>query len=274
MQPGELSTWRDSQMLDEDAAREHAERLELRARAEDEIAVREEYLGLLGVKPGEQALDLGCGSGVVTRALAQRVTPGGRAVGLDISATLLGIARKLADESGQGDSMEFRQGDCRRLPFPDASFDVVFAATALAHVPEAERALPEMIRVARRGGRIGVFDFDADSVLIAHPDRELTRRIVLAYADYGSVNGWLMRALPGMLKDLGLVEVRARAFMPLESRGYYAQLAQRAADTALKAGRIADKEHREWTGILNAQIAAGCFLGGRLHLLVWGIRPL
>ncbi|MPZ46245.1 MAG: hypothetical protein GEV05_23240 [Betaproteobacteria bacterium] len=78
---GLLSPWRDSKRIDDAQAQEHAERLELRARADDEIAAREEYVGLLGVRPGERVLEVGCGSGAVTRALAKRITPGGRVIG-------------------------------------------------------------------------------------------------------------------------------------------------------------------------------------------------
>ena len=116
MEYGRLSIWRDSAELDAAASREHATRLELRARTEDEIAVREEYQRLLDVKPGERVLDVGCGSGVVTRALAERIAPGGQAVGLDVSAALLNIARELADETGYGERIQFREGDCRALP--------------------------------------------------------------------------------------------------------------------------------------------------------------
>ena len=65
---GRLSVWRDSGRLDDREAREHAARLEIRAGAESEIAARDEYVRLLGVAPGERVLDVGCGSGAVTRA--------------------------------------------------------------------------------------------------------------------------------------------------------------------------------------------------------------
>ena len=272
---GQLSQWRDTAGLSETKARDLAARLELRARAEDEATVRDEYLGLLGVAPGDRVLDVGCGSGVVTRTLARRVAPGGCAVGVDASSALLAVARELANEAGLSRLIELREGDCRALPFPDASFDAVLAATVLTHVPDAGRALAEMVRVTRAGGRVGVFDFDGDSFVIAHPDRELTRRIVTANADHAAVNGWLARQLLGLLADLGLVNVRARGFMPLECEpgSFYAGAAERAAEVAAQAGAITSDEWARWLEALRAELAAGRFLGGRLHIFAWGTRP-
>lgn len=274
MEFGRLSAWRDAADFSEVTAREKAKQLELRARAEDETATREEYLQLLGVRPGERVLDVGCGSGVVTRAMAKRVVPDGCAVGVDASTALVAVAREYADAALLGGSVEFGEGDCRRLPFPDASFDAVIAATVLAHVPDAERALAEMVRVTRIGGRVGVFDFDGDAFVIAHPDRVLTRRIVASYSDHATVNVGLTRRLPGLLTGLGLVDVRVRGFMPLErERGsFYAGLAERAAAGAAKMGDITAEEHASWTAALHAQYAEGSFLGGRPHIFAWGTR--
>jgi ubiquinone/menaquinone biosynthesis C-methylase UbiE len=272
---GRLSIWRDTADMDEATTRERARRLELRAAAEDEMAARNEYLRLLAVGPGDRVLDLGCGSGAVTREIARRVAPGGRAVGLDVSPALLAVARELADQAGLGALVEFAPGDCRALPFPDGSFDVVLAATVLAHVPEAGRAVVEMVRVTRPGGRVGVFDFDGDGVLIAHPERDLTRRIVMAASDHAAVNGWLARQLPGLLADVGLIDIRARAFMPLERDpgGFYAGQAERCAKVAAEAGVISGDERDRWLTTLRGQVTTGRFLGGRLHLFGWGIRP-
>jgi SAM-dependent methyltransferase len=270
---GRLSPWRDSKGLDDKQAREHGARLELRAAAESEVATREEYVGLLGITPGERVLDIGCGSGAVTRTLARRVAPGGRAVGMDASAALLEVARELANKAGLGATIEFKEGDCRALPFPDASFDAVVAATTLSHVPDPARALAEMVRVTRPGGRVGVFDVDGDLTLFAHPDRELTRRIVTGYSDLGWVNGLLARRLPALLADLGVVNVRARGFMPLETGGYYASRAERSAEAAATAGVITSDEKARWLEALRVEIAARRFLGGQVHLFVWGMRP-
>ena len=240
MEFGRLSQWRDTGSLGEAKARELAARLELRARAEDETAAREEYLRLLGVVPGERVLDVGCGSGVVTRAIAQRVAPDGRAVGIDPSRALLTVAREYADAAGLGGLIELREGDCRS------------------------------------GGRVGVFDFDGDSLVIAHPDRELTRRIVLAQSDHSAVNGGLARQLPGLLTELGLIDVRVKAFMPLEREpgSFYAGLAVRAAEVAAQVGAITSDELAGWLAAFRVVLATGHFLGGRLHIFAWGARPV
>jgi SAM-dependent methyltransferase len=270
---GRLSVWRDSAGLDDKQAREHAARLELRAGAASEVAARDDYVKLLGVARGERVLDVGCGSGAVTRTLAQRVAPGGSAVGVDTSAALLKVARELANQAGLGAVIEFKEGDCRALPFPDASFDAVVAATALSHVPDAGCALAEMVRVTRPGGRVGVFDVDGDLTLFAHPERELTRKIVAAFSDHGWVNGWLVRELPARFADLGIVDVKVRGFMPLETGGYYANRAERSAEVAVQTGAITADEQTRWLQEFRAELAGKRFLGGQLHLFVWGTRP-
>jgi len=269
---GILSPWRDAGTITDQQAREHAERLELRAGAESEIAIREEYVGLLGVAPGERVLDVGCGSGAATRALAKRVAPNGRVTGVDPSGALLKITRELVDQAGLGSLIELKEGDCRALPFADGSFDAVLAATALSHIPDPDRALAEMVRVTRPGGRVGIFDVDGDMTLFAHPDRVLTRRIVTSYSDLGWVNGLYVRELPGRLAALGVVNVKAKAFMPLEAGGYYANRAERSAEAAAAAGAITPDELAGWIKTLREQIAAKRFLGGQAHLFVWGTR--
>lgn len=275
-QYGRLDVWQGVASINLERARESCARLEQRARAADEVASRDAYLDLLAATPGERVLDVGCGSGVVTRALARRVAPSGVAVGLDPSPALLAVARELADQDGIGQQhVEFRVGDARALPFDDAGFNVVVAATSLAHIPDGDRAVPEMVRVARPGGRVGVFDRDPDSFVIAHPDRALTRRIVGALSDHGSMDGWLARRLPGLLAGAGLRDVQVRAFTPLEreASGFYAWYARRAADVAVETDTISPQERDGWIEAFEAEQAAGRLLVGMTHLFVWGIRP-
>lgn len=272
---GQESLWRDTATADAERARDLAARLERRAKAEDEVAARNIYLGLLNISAGEHVLDVGCGSGAVTREIARRVGPAGLAVGLDPSPALLAVARELAHEAGLGDRVEFREGDALRLPFPDRSFDAAVCATVLSHVPKGEAAIPELVRVLRSGGRLGVFDLDTDMTTFTHPDRSLTRRIVAAASDATAVNGWLVRQLPLLFQRAGLSDVRARGFFPLEThlQSFYASMADRCAEVAVKAGGVTEAEGRAWLRAFHDQGAQGPIVAGRLHIFVWGCKP-
>ena len=81
-------------------------------------------LDYLGAQAGMSMLELGCGSGFLSRLLAQSV-PKAQVVGLDSDPASLEIARAIQKREGVGDALRFEQGDAQQLPFPDASFDLV-----------------------------------------------------------------------------------------------------------------------------------------------------
>jgi len=271
---GRLDPWSSSAPIELARAREMARLLDRRARSENEATTRAAYLDLLTIGMGERVLEVGCGHGIVLRDVARRVGPEGRAVGLDPGRVFLAIAREQADQTEWGDRIELREGDVQALPFGDAEFDVVLASTTLAHVPDAQRAIREMVRILRSGGRIGIFEQDTDSYLISHPDRALTRRVVAAYTDHGYADGWLARGLPHLLAEVGVRDVRIRAFATVETdiEGFYSTRAERAADTAVRAGAISEDERQLWLEAIRAERASGSFVAGMTFLFVWGSR--
>jgi len=106
-------------------------------------------LSLLDPKPGEMILDAGCGTGVFTLEFLDR---GSQVVGLDISQPMLNLARRnLA-------SLPFQavRGDMLNLNFQDGYFDKVVSITALEFIADAKRAIDELFRVTRPGGRVVV----------------------------------------------------------------------------------------------------------------------
>ena len=124
---------------------------------------------LTGVRPGQRVLDVACGPGFLTRAFARA---GAVATGLDATEAFLAFARAEAADEGLANA-EFRAGDAERLPFDDATFDVVTCRAAFHHFPHPERVLAEMRRVCRPGGRVLVADMlgDEDAERAALHDR-------------------------------------------------------------------------------------------------------
>lgn len=271
---GQLDRWQDNAGVDLEEGRRLAERLERRARGDEEIAARAAYLDLLEIRDDERILEVGCGSGAILRDVARQLGPNGRAIGLDYSAALLAVAGELAERAGLADRIELREGDARALPFADAEVDVALAVTTLCHIPEADRAVAEMVRVTRPGGRVGVFARDMDSMIVTHPDRPMTRRIVAANADYASVDGWLGRRAPRLLILAGLADVQVRPFTTLQvgPTGFYAIAAESAAETAVQVGSISEEERQHWLTALRAEQEAGQFVAGLTKLFVWGVK--
>lgn len=122
--------------------------LELRAADPQQRAILDAYLAEVEFPPSAQVLEVGCGTGAVTRLLARR--PGvAEAIGVDPSSVFVAKAGELA--AGL-DNASFEEGDGRALRFGDGGFDVVVCHTVLCHVPEPERVLTEALRVLRPGG--------------------------------------------------------------------------------------------------------------------------
>ncbi|WP_063824801.1 methyltransferase domain-containing protein [Nocardia pseudovaccinii] len=111
---------------------------------------------LTGAAPGDHAVDIGCGPGQLVRALADRVGPGGRVIGIDPSQEMIDYATGRVGSA----NCRFEVGAAQTLTLPDASVDVVTSTFVMHHIPEAQRtaALGQMFRVLRPGGRLLLAD--------------------------------------------------------------------------------------------------------------------
>jgi demethylmenaquinone methyltransferase/2-methoxy-6-polyprenyl-1,4-benzoquinol methylase len=103
---------------------------------------------------GAFVIDVCCGTGDWTVALAKAVGPSGRVVGLDFSEDMLAIAKQKITAAGVSDRVTFVAGDAMQLPYTDNEFDVATIGFGLRNVPDANRVLKEMVRVVRPGGQI------------------------------------------------------------------------------------------------------------------------
>lgn len=117
------------------------------------------------LRPGEAVLDVGSGGGIDTILAARRVGPEGKAIGLDVLEEMCERGRRHAAEAGVGDWTEFVRGEMEDVPLPDESVDVVVSNGVLNLSARKSRALAEISRLLRPGGRICMADLTVEGEL-------------------------------------------------------------------------------------------------------------
>jgi demethylmenaquinone methyltransferase/2-methoxy-6-polyprenyl-1,4-benzoquinol methylase len=152
-----------------------------------------------------RVLDLATGTGDLALLIAGSV-PDSRVVGLDPSRNMLDIAREKVAAAGLAERIELVEGDAEALPFPDASFDGVSIAFGIRNVPDRARALAEMARVTRPGGRVAVLELSEPRGGILAP---------LARFHVHTVVPWMGALLSGA-KEYRYLQRSIAAFPPAE----------------------------------------------------------
>lgn len=161
--------------------------------------------------PGLRVLDCGCGPGGITQGIAARVAPG-FVVGIDMDGSQIALATERAAALGLS-NVEFRQASVYELPFPDASFDVVFSHALFEHLSDKAGAARECLRVLRPGGAIGVCTPDWGGFVVA-PESEAMRAAIAAYEDTQNRNGGDTRTgrkLAQVLTEAGFANAKLSA---------------------------------------------------------------
>jgi demethylmenaquinone methyltransferase/2-methoxy-6-polyprenyl-1,4-benzoquinol methylase/phosphoethanolamine N-methyltransferase len=159
---------------------------------------REMTVDLAHVRPGEAVLDVGCGTGELTLAAKRRVGSQGAVHGIDAAPEMIAFARGKAHR--QGVDVDFRPGVVEKLPFPDASFDVVLSSLMVHHLPDdlKREGLAEIRRVLKPGGRLLVVDMKRPTGFVS---RALTGLMLHRKMGFG------VQDLPALMRDAGFTEV-------------------------------------------------------------------
>ena len=155
-----------------------------------------------GLAPGGVAVDIGSGTGVVTRMLSDLVRPGGRAVGVEPNPVLRELAVERA--AAAGSSATFTDGTAAELPMPSESVDLVWCERVLQHLADPVSALREMHRVLRPGGRALVLDADHQTRVNSAIDPDVDRRLQEAFVAKAA-NPFAARHVPHQAAGVGFV---------------------------------------------------------------------
>jgi ubiquinone/menaquinone biosynthesis C-methylase UbiE len=183
-------------------------------------ALRDRLAELARLAAGESVLDVGCGTGTLALAAKRRVGDTGAVSGVDASPDMIALATRKATRAGA--AVTFRLGTAERLPFPDASFDVVMATLMLHHLPASLRRdfAREALRVLEPGGRILVVDFSTPSAQSAGLIARLHRR-----------GGVPRDAIAALLRDAGF-RVEVMGAVGIADLQYVVAVAPRADEVA------------------------------------------
>ncbi|HEY8120123.1 MAG TPA: methyltransferase domain-containing protein [Myxococcota bacterium] len=222
----------------------------------DIVGQRARFLQLLAPKPGEYLLDVGMGPGFLTYELAPIVGERGLVAGVDSSEVMVELARKRCDGRGP---CEFKLGSATELPFGDANFDAVTSTQVYEYVADMERALAEVRRVLRPGGRVFILDTDWDSVVWNTREPARMRRVMDAWDEHLH-DPHLPAKLGPLLTRAGFalshIEVIPIVNASLHANCYSDGMVGMIASFVVGRGGVTQEEARAWAAELRALGAA------------------
>ncbi|MEV5508018.1 methyltransferase domain-containing protein [Streptomyces orinoci] len=227
-------------------------------------AYRQRAGELLGARRGSRLLEVGAGTGEAARRLAAQT--GAEITVCDLSAVMCGEMR------GCG-LTRVAVADAGQLPFRDRIFDGVWADRVLQHVSDPERALAEMVRVVRPGGRIVVCDPDTGTQALELADQRLAARVLELRRTVNIRHGTFARRTPGLLAGHGLADVRveARTLVIRDAREVGGAMGIRDwAEVYARRGYLSRPEADRFNALLGEAIESGRFLFAVTYFLTSG----
>ena len=234
--------------LDDATVNRLIDRLEFRGRDPFFVQMREAYLDRMALDPGATVIEVGCGTGVVVRALVRRAGFAGAVIGIDPSPVFINAARKLAADEGLADRIQFEVGDGHALAFSDDHFDAVLVHTTISHVTDPLALLWECARVLRPGGQLAVFDGDYASWTFAHPDHDLARAMEEAVIGAVVNNPRVLRDMPRMLSEVGLerIDTLADVYADIGAGSFFGPAIEAYGPLAVGAGLVTAEAMEGW----------------------------
>lgn len=217
----------------------------LRLLAEVKWPTTKILLDRIGLRPGMDCLDMGCGAGGVTLRMAEAVQPGGRVTGVDFDEPCLTLARLEANRLGLDIAFQIASVD----RFEERSaYDLVYARFLLTHLSEPKSALERMVQAARPGGVVVVEDIQFTGHF-SYPASPAFDRYVRLYQDVVRHKGGDSNIGPrllGMFLDAGLIDVELEVIQPTYREGSGKKIAsvtmEHIRGSLVAAGLASDEE--------------------------------
>jgi ubiquinone/menaquinone biosynthesis C-methylase UbiE len=227
----------------------------------------------IAAAPGMRVLDIAAGSGQPALAIAPRLQPGGTILGIDFSPEMVAVAERRARQAGAS-NVSFSTMDAEQLELADASFDAVTCACGLIFFPDAHRALAEMRRVLKPGGRIAivVWDEPSKSPFVTVGGGAISRFHAPTPSNPNSPGAFRF-AKPGVLervlREAGFGDVSiASVAMPIEfesTQEYWEMFTECAAGIKTRISTLSKEDQVKLRGLVD-ELAVPHMVDGRVRL--------
>jgi ubiquinone/menaquinone biosynthesis C-methylase UbiE len=177
-----------------------------------EQSMRRMTLDLVQLQAGESVLDVGCGTGALTRLARERVGESGKVYGIDAASQMINVARHKAGKHNL--AIDFQVGLVEKLAFPDNSLDVVLSSLMMHHLPDELKlqGLAEIARVLKSGGRLLILDFqpqqtrERQSWIARHLQQQRSHNFLAQLLHAGKEMGGIQN-LPPVMKEVGFSQI-------------------------------------------------------------------
>ena len=249
-----------------------AQALEVRGADPQQKNMLGSYLEEIEFPANARVIEIGCGTGPVSRRLAAWPNVA-QVVGIDPSSIFIEKARQL---SADLKNLTFQEGYANQVRFADSHFDVAVFHTTLCHLSDPKGALQEAHRLLKPGGYLAIFDGDYASTTLGTGDLDPLQLCANSFREFFIHDSWLARRFPMLAETTGfkVMSYRSHSYTESSSPDYMLTIVARGADALASVGQIGQDLADALKAEARRRAASGSFFGYITYISLIAQKPI